>query len=113
MPAEIPASLHAQIIDLVKNIPRGKVMGYGQIASQLGLRDSRVVGWTMSDSGSDPDVPWWRVLNNEGKITIKDPALRMKQKELLVAEGIEVNADFILDMEKYRYGTMPGQKKLF
>ena len=108
---DIPDSLRNQVIELVKSIPHGKVMSYGQIGAKLGIQDARVIGWTMHTLGEG--VPWWRVLNNEGKITIKDEAERVKQKSLLMAEGIHVNDDFILDIEKYRHGTVPGQKKLF
>ena len=110
---DISETLQNQIIAIVKTIPRGKVMSYGQIATQLGLQDARVVGWTMHAAGGAEGVPWWRVLNNEGKITIKEEAARARQKELLAAEGIEVNENFILDIDKYRFGTVPGQKKLF
>jgi methylated-DNA-protein-cysteine methyltransferase related protein len=110
---DIPESLQNQIIEIVKTIPRGRVMSYGQIATKLGLQDARQVGWTMHVAGGAEGVPWWRVLNNEGKITIKDDAARARQKELLVAEGIEVNENFIIDIDKYRFGTVPGQKKLF
>jgi methylated-DNA-protein-cysteine methyltransferase-like protein len=109
---DIPESLVSQIVEFVKNVPRGKVVSYGQIASQLALRDARVIGWALHAAGNAEGVPWWRVLNNEGRITIKDEALRMQQKELLIAEGIPVNDEFILDIEKYRYGTVPGQKRL-
>ena len=108
---EIPESLRNQVIELVKTIPYGKVMSYGQIGSKLGVEDARLIGWTMHTLHDD--VPWWRVVNNEGKITINDDALRLKQKELLAAEGISVTDDFALDIEKYRHGIVPGQKKLF
>jgi methylated-DNA-protein-cysteine methyltransferase related protein len=110
---DIPAQLSEQVIALVKTIPRGRVMSYGQIATKLGIQDARQIGWIMHSAGGAEGVPWWRVLNNEGKITIKDEAGRTRQKELLAAEGIEVNENFMIDIEKYRFGTVPGQKKLF
>ncbi len=109
---EIPETTQKQIIALVRKIPSGTVMSYGQIASELGIQDARVVGWTMHTAGGADGVPWWRVLNNEGKITIKDAVERMKQKELLMREGVYVNENFILDIDKYRHGTVPGQRKL-
>lgn len=110
---DIPSHLSDQVIALVKTIPRGKVMSYGQIGAQLGIQDARVVGWTMHGAGGAEGVPWWRVLNNEGKITIKEETGRARQKELLMAEGIEVNENFMIDIDKYRFGRVPGQKKLF
>jgi methylated-DNA-protein-cysteine methyltransferase related protein len=110
---DVPENILKQVIAVARTIPYGKLMSYGQIATQLGIQDARVVGWAMHIGGGAEGVPWWRVLNNEGKITIKDEAGRNKQKELLMAEGIRVNENFMLDMDKYRYGTVPGQKKLF
>src|ERR1700722_19565422 len=110
---DVPENLQNQIIAIVKTIPIGKVMSYGQIGTQLGIQDARIVGWTMHNAGGAEGVPWWRVLNNEGKITIKEEAARARQKELLVAEGVEVNKDFMIDIDKYRFGAVPGQKKLF
>lgn len=109
---DIPQSFQDQVVEIVKTIPYGKVMSYGQIASRLGTQDARAIGYSLHGTGSIKGFPWWRVLNNEGKITIKDEAGRNKQKELLMAEGVYVNEDFILDIEKYRYGIVPGQKRL-
>jgi methylated-DNA-protein-cysteine methyltransferase-like protein len=112
MPFDTPPELVARVTDFVWKVPRGSVVSYGQIASALGLQDSRVIGWIMHGTGSIPDFPWWRVLNNEGKITIKDPAIRARQKELLEAEGITVGENYQLDMNSYRYGAPRREQKL-
>ena|ERR1044072_3882013 len=109
---DIPDFLTQKVLQLVKGVPRGKVVSYGQVAAQLGIKDARVIGWTLHSLGGERDFPWWRVLNNEGKITIKAEADRVQQRELLMAEGVQVNDDFSLDIEKYRHGTVPGQKRL-
>src|SRR5262249_4173054 len=108
---EVPEDLLAQVIEFVKTIPSGKVVSYGQIPSRLGVRDARLIGWAMHASGGVEGLPWWRVLNNEGRITIKDEAGRIKQRNLLAAEGIKVGEDFTLDIEAYRHGEVPGQKR--
>lgn len=105
-------TLAKKVIDFVWQVPRGSVVSYGQIAVKLGILDSRVIGNIMHTTGGIKDFPWWRVLNNEGRITIKDPAVRLRQKELLVAEGIQVNENFQLDIERYRYGTAKRQQNL-
>lgn len=109
----LPESLIAQVIELVKQIPHGKVMSYGQIAAKLGLEDARIIGFALHAGGSARDVPWWRVMRNDGKITIKDETLRLKQKELLEAEGVQVNENFFLDIDRYRCGEVSGPKRLF
>ena len=51
------------------------------------------------------DVPWWRVVNNRGLISIKGnwTATKELQKNLLMKEGIEVDENFVLDIEQYRF----------
>jgi alkylated DNA nucleotide flippase Atl1 len=52
------------VLDIVADIPPGRVMTYGDIAAVLGSRGARVVGQVMSHYGSD--VPWWRVIRAGG-----------------------------------------------
>jgi methylated-DNA-protein-cysteine methyltransferase-like protein len=85
-------------------IPQGKVASYGQIAAYAGLpRAAREVGWILR--GSRGDMPWWRVLNNAGKISIEGnmQADKTLQRKLLENDGVEVLKDFTLNMEKYRW----------
>jgi len=113
MPFDIPPALREQVIEFVWSVPKGQVASYGQIASSLKVEDARVIGWIMHTTGNIPDFPWWRVVNNEGKISIKDPALAIRQKELLEAEDIVVGDHFTLDIEKYRYGgSLEKQQRL-
>lgn len=81
-------------------------MSYGQVAAYVGTpRAARQVGWAMRSMESTSDFPWWRVLNNAGKITIKGNqfATAQLQKELLQSEGVQINAEFTLGIERYRY----------
>lgn len=94
-----------KVIDVVKLIPRGKVVSYGQIALYIGVpRSARQVGFTLRQIGIEADIPWWRVINQKGKISIDGNlnADRNLQKKLLEAEGIEVK-EFQVSMEKYRF----------
>lgn len=89
---------------LVRRIPRGRVMTYGQIAVLLGSRLSpRAVGWAMH---ACPDgVPWQRVVNASGGCST-DRLLEMApgmQRVLLEAEGIEFRANGTLDLARYRW----------
>lgn len=93
-----------KVVQIVKMIPYGKVVSYGQIALYCGMpRSAREVGWTLKRSGED--IPWWRVVNNEGRISIDGnfEADKPLQKKLLEAEGIEVSEDFTFPIEKYRW----------
>lgn len=87
-------------------VPSGKVVSYGQVAAYIGTpRAARQVGWAMRSLEGAPDFPWWRVLNNAGRITIKGNQFNTAQlqKELLEAEGVEINQEFELDIERYRF----------
>jgi len=53
------------VLDLVAQIPPGRVMSYGGIAAELGSRASRQVGKVMAYSGHE--VPWWRVVHADGR----------------------------------------------
>jgi methylated-DNA-protein-cysteine methyltransferase related protein len=94
------------ILQVVRIVPSGKVVSYGQVAAYVGTpRAARQVGWAMRSLEGTPDFQWWRVLNNTGKITIKGNQFNTAQlqKELLQAEGVEVNAEFELDIERFRF----------
>ena len=98
--------LQQRILKIVRTIPNGRVVSYGQIATTLGMpRAARLIGQAMSKMEDVEDFPWWRVLNNQGVISIRGNQFATKsvQKELLEAEGIEVTADFTIDIERYRF----------
>lgn len=95
-----------RVVQVIKWIPHGKVLSYGQIAAYVGVpRAAQQVGWIMRSLETKVDMPWWRVVNNAGRITIKgnlfnDPPL---QKKLLEAEGIDFSEEYTFDINKYRY----------
>ncbi len=94
-----------KIFEIVRVIPPGKVVSYGQIAAYIGSpRAARQVGWTLRQIGIDTDIPWWRVINQKGRISIDGNlnADRDLQKKLLQSDGIEVK-DFLVDMKRYRF----------
>ena len=91
------------VLAIVKSIPKGKVASYGQIALLAGSpRAAREVGWILNQQ-SDEETPWWRVINNSGRISIKHSEFdALLQKQLLEKEGIVVSDNFDVDIEKYR-----------
>ena len=95
-----------QVIEVVKKIPKGKVVSYGQVAAECGSpRASRQVGWMLHGLDGNNSVPWWRVINNGGYISIKGNIMStpLAQKNFLESEGVVVSKDLKIDMEKYRY----------
>jgi len=84
-----------QVYAIVGQIPRGRVMSYGQIARELGRpRAAREVGWAMRYC---PDhLPWQRVVKADGAITGGEYADMRRQ--LLAAEGVAFLPDGRVDM---------------
>ena len=74
-------------------------------------RAARQVGWVLHGFSEKYNLPWWRVINNVGRISTNclDHTALM-QKEFLERESIVVNKDLTLDIEKYRY--RPSKKTL-
>lgn len=59
-----------KVYDIVKQIPKGKVMSYGQIAKMLGQpRSARIVGWALHSNPNPSEIPCHRVVNSKGMIS--------------------------------------------
>ena len=106
---------YEQVWHLVRQIPQGKVVTYGQIAHMLPppagieLEDYKVfsprwVGNAMA--ACPPDVPWQRVINSQGKISQRRGAQR--QRQLLEVEGVVFVKDKV-DLKVYQWRG-PGQE---
>lgn len=105
---------YEKVYYLARKIPRGKVATYGQIAAMISSpRAARVVGFAMRALPESSDVPWQRVINSQGRISIVNWRWAPKdQARLLRAEGIEIrkrNDEFWIDLDKYLW--MPKNKK--
>ncbi len=89
---------------LVRKIPKGRVMTYGQIATILGApRAARAVGYAMRASGNR-DVPWQRVINAQGRISGRSDVDRpLIQLMMLKAEGIKFDNTGACDLARYRW----------
>jgi methylated-DNA-protein-cysteine methyltransferase-like protein len=90
------------VYDVVRLVPRGRVTTYGAIANYLGAaRSSRMVGWAMNASHTQPDIPAHRVVNRQGLLTGKMMfAYPMQMQELLESEGVRVENDRVMEFER-------------
>ena len=92
-----------QVYQVVRSIPPGKVATYGQVARILGKpRGARIVGWALHSIPEDSDVPWQRVINARGIITLDahGPGGAI-QRALLEAEGIVFDEQGRIDVDIY------------
>lgn len=95
---------YRKIYDAVKQIPRGRIATYGQIAALAGYPgQARQVGYALH-ALNDDDVPWFRVVNAAGKISLTDARGGASlQKVLLEQEGIEFSESGIILMKRFRW----------
>lgn len=92
------------VIELIKNIPEGKIMTYGQIAALAGRpRHARQVVRVLHTMSNKYQLPWHRVINAKGELAIKDDELFTVQKYSLESEGIIVQNNKKVNLAKYRY----------
>ncbi|NCF67828.1 MAG: methylated-DNA--[protein]-cysteine S-methyltransferase [Anaerolineaceae bacterium] len=102
-------NFYQQVYAVVRRIPRGKVTSYGRIAQMLGRpRAARAVGYALNalkDKNDDPayaDIPWQRVVNSQGRISIVNREYSaQRQGEILREEGVVVSNDLRINLEIY------------
>lgn len=97
---------------LVRHIPPGRVSSYGRIARLLGVeRGARAVGWAMSAlKHGVHDVPWHRVVNAQGRISIKgSPEGAAEQRARLEAEGVVFDERGHIDMDVHLWRPVPPE----
>lgn len=91
---------------VVRRIPRGKVVTYGQVAAILGQpRGARAVGMALGAlrDGAVDDVPWQRVLGAAGRPTHRDGFWAGIQREMLEAEGVIFDRHGYVDLARVRW----------
>ncbi|QYO62629.1 MGMT family protein [Leptolyngbya sp. 7M] len=91
-----------KVYELVRQIPVGHVMTYGQIATILGEGYTpRTVGYVMHAAETE-NVPWQRVINSQGKCSTGRLTIPMNlQQQMLEQEGVEFNAKGKCDLNKF------------
>ena len=92
-----------KVYRIVSSIPKGKVMTYGQVAAEAGSpRAARQVGYALRALGLEEEiVPWWRVINAEGRISINHQQggeEKNLQKILLEMDGVKVDKDMRVNL---------------
>lgn len=96
---EVDPSFRARVEAVVAQIPKGRVMTYGQLAALCGnARAARIVGG-IAHFG-DPELPWQRVVNKQGGLASGYPGGWAGHKAALEAEGVAVSDDYRVNIGK-------------
>ncbi len=97
-------SVYDRIYEWVRRVPEGKVATYGQIAGLAGKCSARQVGYAMAALSGDSAIPWHRIINSQGMISLRSGSEgHYMQRILLEAEGIVFSEDDTIDIVKYRW----------
>lgn len=92
------------VIEIIRGIPEGKVMTYGQIARLAGSpRAARQVVRILHSMSKKHRLPWHRVINVKGQIALKEDETYNEQVLSLEAEGVEIGLGGVIDLKKYQW----------
>ena len=103
-------SLYQRIYRLVRLIPAGNVSSYGRIAAVVGT-GPRQVGYAMAAVTPDLEVPWHRVVNSRGELSLrKDGKADERQRQKLIEEGVLFDDKGRIDLDVYSWieAEIPG-----
>lgn len=102
---------YKRIYAAVKKVPRGKVATYGQIAALAGMpRHARQVGYALHSLPAGSKLPWHRIINSQGKISLRGlDGSDDWQRILLEEEGVEFGVSSRINLKKHQW--QPPEKK--
>lgn len=96
--------------NIIRSIPRGRVATYAQVAAIAGNpRAVRGVVWILHSSSEAGGLPWHRVINSRGSISLPRGRGFEEQKRRLAAEGVTVSPAGKIDLD--RFGWDPQKKR--
>lgn len=98
-------TFYDRVYAFVRSVPRGKVVTYGQVALELGSpAAARAVGYALHFLPGNSDVPWWRVINAGGGISLRGRGEAAEvQRRLLEEEGLVFRPAGTIDLRRYRW----------
>jgi methylated-DNA-protein-cysteine methyltransferase-like protein len=107
-----PDGVHRRIHDVVSKIPRGRVATYGQIARIARLPgQARLVGYALHALPNSSKIPWQRVVNAKGEISV--PGLSgARQRKLLEGEGVRFDAGGRISLTSFQWRPQPSRSKV-
>jgi methylated-DNA-protein-cysteine methyltransferase-like protein len=103
MKSVAPGGLHRRIQHVVSRIPRGRVATYGQVARLAGLPgQARLVGYALHALPARTHVPWQRVVNAQGAISIRS-GHETNQRRLLEREGVRFDSRGRISLASFQW----------
>jgi len=103
-----PDHSHDRIYAVVRQIPHGRVLTYGDVAALAGMpRHARLVGYALHALVHPTEVPWHRVINHKGGISAGRawPGGEQLQRNLLEAEGVQFGLNGRVPLRQFRWMT--------
>lgn len=98
---EAGPTLYERIYGVVRRIPRGRVSTYGRVAKAVNT-GARQVGYAMASLPPGSNVPWHRVINHRGEISLRKDGLRSPhQRRLLEAEGVSFDPRGRINLKQF------------
>jgi len=92
----------AEVVRVLKEIPKGYVVSYGQVARMAGSpRAARQVVRVLHTMSEKYELPWHRIVNARGEIAVPTEALKNQQRMLLQAEGVTFLSDGRVDLSVF------------
>ena len=93
-----------RIIDQIKKVPEGQVATYGGIAASAGNpRGARTVVWILNSTSRAEDLPWHRIINSKGTISLKPGRGYELQRGLLESEGVLFDEGGRIDLKRFEW----------
>ena len=107
-----PDRTHRRIHDVVARIPRGRVATYGQIARIARLPgQARLIGYALHALPAGTRVPWQRVVNARGEISVGGES-GVRQRTLLESEGVRFDERGRIELASFQWRPQPSRPKI-
>lgn len=102
-----PMTFSEKVKEIIRSIPKGKVASYGQIAAYAGNPlGAKQVAYVLHASSKKDKLPWQRVINSKGRISLPVGDGYETQKRLLRREGVKFGQDDVIDFEIYHWNPI-------
>jgi methylated-DNA-protein-cysteine methyltransferase related protein len=103
---------YPRIYAVIRRIPRGRVATYGQVADLAGLRRAaRQVGYALHALSGSTALPWHRVINAAGRISLPPGAGGLEQRFRLLADGVAVDAQGRVSLARHQWRPRPRRRR--